>query len=128
MKKIGLLVGYLVLGGIALGVRILKVEDTIYYMSIINIFAGFVTLAMILINVLARMIDRIKEKQQSLKRINKFCIFALLCLIIYGMFIKNCYQIYDAELLNDAMTICTLTIALTTDLFENILLAIFYKG
>ncbi len=129
MKKMIFIIVYICLGIVALGVRIsLKEVDVTYYMSVINQFAGFATIVMILGTVYVKMVQEIKKADKSYKRLIPFCVFSVVVIIIYWLFIIFAYQKYSANLLNDIVTICSLTIALTTELYESLLLAMFYKG
>lgn len=129
MKQIIFELIYICLGIIALCVRISSKVDTstIYYMSVINQIAGFVTLIMILYHAINNMVKHIKDNGRSLKRLNAFVIFSISIIFIYWIVILVIYQKFNAADLNDVLTIVTLTIALTDDLWSNILQAIFYK-
>lgn len=129
MKHIVLELIYLCLGIIALYVRItLKADsDTLYYMSLINKFAGFVTVIMILFHALISMIKDIKQQKRSLKRIKWYFIFSIVIISIYWFAIIEIYHKFDAAKLNDIVTLVTLTIALTDDLWSVLLQTLFYK-
>lgn len=129
MKKIGFIAFYICLGAVAFGVRLSldSDENVVYYMSIINQIAGFATIITILCNVLIDIKQRIKKNNKSMKPLKRFLLFMAVLIIVYWTFIKYVYYRYPATLLNDIVTICTLTIALTTDLYESFLIAIFYK-
>lgn len=120
---------YICLGIIAFKVRItLSEEDVVNYMTIINQIAGFATLIMILFNVIVHIRKKIKQEQKSMKRLKGILIFSVISIFVYWYGINKLYGKHPAEVLNDSITIITLTIALTTELYENILKTIFYKG
>lgn len=129
MKKMGFIVIYLCLGVVALIVRISLSSDSEVekYMSIINQIAGFATIIMILYNVLMAIINKVKKDERSMKRLIPFCSFSIFVIMIYWFSVKGVYQEYPITLLNDMVTICSLTIALTNDLYEGFLIAIFYR-
>ena len=130
MGKIAFIIVYWVVGYFAAQGRFLLNESSeiIYYMCYVNKIAGFVTMLTILYNVFRYMWIKIKVEGKSLKRIRGFLVFSLICIIAYWWLIYRLYIKYPAELMNDLVTICTLTVALTTDFYESFLKAMFYKG
>lgn len=63
-----------------------------------------------------------------MKRLKGILIFSVISIIVYWWGTNWLYGNYAEAILNDSITIFTLTIALTTELYENILKTIFYKG
>lgn len=128
MKKIAFEILYICLGVVAFVTRIkLNGGETDYYMSVINWIAGFATILLILYDVLCRMIKKLKKKDGNARRSTKFVIFALSIMILYWTVVVILYKKFDTTLLNDLITVCSLTLALTSDFFESLLLAIFCK-
>lgn len=129
MKKIVYDIVYLCLGGIALYTRVSLGEnsDVLKYMSIVNQLAGAVTLLMIWYEAFYKMQKEIKQQKRSLKRLNKFVWFLIIGALFYYGLIHVLYLRFDASVLNDLITIVTLTIALTDDLWVAILQTLFYK-
>lgn len=121
---------YWVLGIIVLVVRCSLVDgnDVVYCMTVVNKFAGFVTLIMIFYNVCSDIRKKIQEKHKGLKGLKAVLFFSVLVLVGYWELINELYKKFPVDIMNDSITIVTLTIALTTSVVESFLKAIFYKG
>lgn len=128
MKNLIFQILYICLGVIAVAVRLGNSGNMHAYMCTINQIAGFVTILVLLFNVLNRMLDKIKKREQSKRRCIKFIVFSSVIITIYWIVIILVYKYFDQTVLNDLLGIVSLTLALTSGLFEGILLSIFYKG
>lgn len=130
MKKIVFEGIFFVLGLIVVVERItLRSEvDVVHYMAKVNQIAGFVTLIMTFYQVGHNINKKIREKNQNLKRIKPFFIACFWGIIIYWLLIYFAYKKCGAVLSNDIVTVITLLIALTDDIWIGVLQALFYKG
>lgn len=129
MKQIIFELIYICLGIVAFFVRIsLKSDaDIVYYMSIVNQIAGFVTLIMIIYHSIGDMTKKIKNENKSLKRLNGIVAFSFVSILVYWIVIINIYNNFNPAEVNDIVTIITLVFALTDDLWSSVLQALFYK-
>ena len=130
MKKLVFEGIFIVLGLIAVIERIAIKTDVniVHYMSRVNQIAGFVTLVMIFYQAGHNINKKISENNQNSKKIKSFFMASFFVVIIYWLVVYFTYQKCGPVLMNDIVTVITLAVALTDDLWIGALQALFYKG